>query len=1172
MKPIARPKLLSLVVCLTILASLTSTTFARETALHFEPVVSDQITPTSLASSSNFERQSPTASNPYITWLEEVPMPIAVSSFGYAVLGEKVYIVGGDISGTSVNAVQRYTPSTNTWEVDTGHGGALAPLPQPRAFGFFCGVISGKIHCLGGWQNGAYKGDHFVYDPVTNIWTTSTALPAYPIGQFGTVVNNKLYVFGGWSGSYQNTVYEYSETTGWTTKASMPTPRNHGTAAVYNGKIYVIGGEGGQPNLQQPQNVVEMYDPVGNTWITSTASLPAAQRFLGWSGAPTVDGQIYVTYSTAAYAYNPVVNSWQTLNALPLNIGGNTVAVNGVLYALNQQHLLQGTPVSRQTPIDWLEKAPMPVPVSAFGYATLGGKTYIVGGDSSGTSLNTLQRYDPATNTWTTDTNHGGTLAPLPQRRAVLFCGAMHDKLHCMGGWQDGSYTGDHFIYDPASNAWSTGTALPAAPIGQFAASFNNKIYVFGGWAGTYSNTVYEYAEPGGWTTKAGMPTARNHGTTAIYDGKIYVIGGEAGSQAISTVERYDPILNTWTTNLAPLPEPLRWLGDSGAPVSAGLIYVLGPGNTAYGYDPLSNSWRAFNSMPSPAYGLVEIGGLLLAIGTAHTYQGVTLPWAGFHHDAQHTGRSPYLGPQADHLAWTYTVSGTINSSPAVDGDGTIYFGASDHQLYAVASDGSLRWSYPTGGAIRSSPALDGDGTIYVGSLDFKLYAVKPDGTLKWTYTTGNGIDSSPTLGQDGTIYVGSYDGTLYAISPTGTLKCNYNAGDAIIGSPAIDADGVIYFGSANGRINAIYPDCTQKFSNPITGNGVWTGPALSPDGNTLYFGADDNYLYATNTITGGLKWKSPSTFGGVQSSPAVGADGTVYVGTQYGNLWALNPSDGSLKWTTYTASSAWSSPAIGADGTIYFATDLGGIFAMNPNGTVKWSRVNNLDGHYRSSPAIGRDGTMYIGSTNGKLYAFDDAVAACGPYLGGWSTTSALPEAIGTPFDGSGQPLVFYNDHVYMFGGQNDTNRFVTDVFVSTLNADGSLGPWIATTSLPGQFSDHQVVRVGRYVYFITGADSSTMVFYAPINADGSLGAWLRTADLSPSRQDFAVATYGQYIYVIAGNASGLSNLVKYTSVRPDGSLNAWSDTTQLPVTVQGHTAAVYDGYLDVFAPDSTT
>ena len=275
-----------------------------------------------------------------LTWVEKAPMPVAVSAFGYAVLGDKIYVIGGNSGGVDTTAVQRYTPAGNSWEVDTGHGGSLAPLPAPRSFGFFCEVLSSKIHCMGGWQNGTYKGDHYIYDPASNTWTSGPALPQYPIGQFATVANNKIYVFGGWGGSYQTTVYEYSEATGWATKASMPTARDHGTAAVYNGKIYVMGGEGGQPAQQLPLAVVEAYDPAANTWASGLAPLPSPQRFIGWSGTATLNGIFYITAGTLVYGYDPQTNTWTTFNPLPVAAGGTTVALNGALYVLAPQHTL----------------------------------------------------------------------------------------------------------------------------------------------------------------------------------------------------------------------------------------------------------------------------------------------------------------------------------------------------------------------------------------------------------------------------------------------------------------------------------------------------------------------------------------------------------------------------------------------------------------------------------------------------------------------------------------------------------------------------------------------------------------------------------------------------------------------------------------------------------------
>jgi outer membrane protein assembly factor BamB len=104
-----------------------------------------------------------------------------------------------------------------------------------------------------------------------------------------------------------------------------------------------------------------------------------------------------------------------------------------------------------------------------------------------------------------------------------------------------------------------------------------------------------------------------------------------------------------------------------------------------------------------------------------------------------------------------------------------------------------------------------------------------------------------------------------------------------------------------------------------------------------------------------------------VFSSPAVGADGTVYVGNRNNNVYALNPIDGSIKWVFPGLGMADSSPAIGADGTIY--TGAFSLYALNPDGTEKW--------HYQafswvnSSPAIGSDGTIYVGGSDGYVYAF---------------------------------------------------------------------------------------------------------------------------------------------------------------------------------------------------------
>ena len=57
-------------------------------------------------------------------------------------------------------------------------------------------------------------------------------------------------------------------------------------------------------------------------------------------------------------------------------------------------------------------------------------------------------------------------------------------------------------------------------------------------------------------------------------------------------------------------------------------------------------------------------------------------------------------------------------------------------------------------------------------------------------------------------------------------------------------------------------------------------------------------------------------------SSPAIGSDGTIYVGSFDNNLYAINHTYGSEKWRFETGDWIYSSPAIGADGTIYVGSN----------------------------------------------------------------------------------------------------------------------------------------------------------------------------------------------------------------------------------------------------------
>jgi outer membrane protein assembly factor BamB len=235
-------------------------------------------------------------------------------------------------------------------------------------------------------------------------------------------------------------------------------------------------------------------------------------------------------------------------------------------------------------------------------------------------------------------------------------------------------------------------------------------------------------------------------------------------------------------------------------------------------------------------------------------------------------------------LKWRYCAGDDILSSPAIGEDGIIYFGDETKHINALWPNGTVKWRYKTGHVVLSSPAIGEDGTVYCGSHDTYLYALYPnDGTVKWKYKTGGWIRVSPCIADDGTIYVVSFDGYLYAIYPNGTLKWTTNMGEAGT-SPTIGQDGTIYAGYT--KLRAFYPD---------NGSVKWTfdpGENRRIRGSTPCHSAEDIIIFGTHigdyeggeiivvNPDGTERWRKMIANEYIDSAPAIGKDGTIYVGS----------------------------------------------------------------------------------------------------------------------------------------------------------------------------------------------------------------------------------------------------------------------------------------------------
>lgn len=175
------------------------------------------------------------------------------------------------------------------------------------------------------------------------------------------------------------------------------------------------------------------------------------------------------------------------------------------------------------------------------------------------------------------------------------------------------------------------------------------------------------------------------------------------------------------------------------------------------------------------------------------------------------------------------------------------------------------------------------------------------------------------------------------------------------------------------------------------TGGSVVSSPVLFE--SNVYVGSDDGNLYAVDQVTGAEKWKF-ATEGCVRSTPAV-AGGSVFFGSYDGAFYAVDAATGKLQWKFATEGErkfaakglhgsrpaqqiipdAWdcylSSPAVVGD-RVYFGSGDGQVYALEAKtGTLAWKFATKDVVH--SSPAV-VDGVVYVGSWDTFLYALDAA------------------------------------------------------------------------------------------------------------------------------------------------------------------------------------------------------
>lgn len=154
------------------------------------------------------------------------------------------------------------------------------------------------------------------------------------------------------------------------------------------------------------------------------------------------------------------------------------------------------------------------------------------------------------------------------------------------------------------------------------------------------------------------------------------------------------------------------------------------------------------------------------------------------------------------------------------------------------------------------------------------------------------------------------------------------------------------------------------------TGAGVVGSPAIDADGH-LYVGSRDGKIYSL-TAGGQKRWEFAEATDWIDASPVVSAQGTVYAGSWDHSLYALEATTGALKWRFETGSSILAPVALGSDGSVYVGSYDGFLYALTEAGDLRWAV--NLGAEIEASVTIDADGHLYVGTVAGLFYSFTAA------------------------------------------------------------------------------------------------------------------------------------------------------------------------------------------------------
>jgi N-acetylneuraminic acid mutarotase len=741
---------------------------------------------------------------------------------------------------------------------------------------------------------------------------------------------------------------------------------------------------------------------------------------------------------------------------------------------------------------------------------------------------------------------------------------------------------------------WTPTTNLPVANGYATASAYNGYIYEIGGCGlvcGTASITTVDYIAINGdgslasaWTATASLPTA-SHGagvSAVVYNGFLYYIGGETGASTISASVFYSAIftsgaLGAWRSTTS-LPIATAFATNV---VSNGYLYVIG-GNTgsatstidyaSINSDGSLGAWIATTSLLVATYvaGSVVYNGYIYEVGGFTTANVATVNYIPIE-------PAGYIG------SWPATTT-----LPATTSKGTSYYPIN---ATSVAYNGYV---YEIGGVVHGSA---------VTVVDYAL--INSDGTLgTWTAATNSlptATDLATSVVYNGYLYeIGGFTTAVTAVVDYALICTATNSG--VGGCTGIPGNLGTWTAATNSLPTATDQATSVVYNGYVYEIGGFTTAAtavvnyalINSNGNLGTWKSTTSLPVATYSATyfvysGYVYEIGGTTSNGVVDYASLNNGGPGTIGT-----WVA--STNTLPAATYAASSA--DYVLANNSQLAFFWEIGGYTTV-PTSAVTYDRSTLATGNVTATASTTSLPTATYQATsaayNGYVYEIggntgssptaavyynlictgkNSGVGGCtstAGTLGGptWTTTAnSLPVATDQATS------VVYNGYLYEIGGYNGTS-VVNTVYYAPLNADGTVGTWATTTSLPLARDQATSVVYNGYVYEIGGYNGTSVVntvYYAPLNADGTVGTWAATNSLPVATDQATSGAYNGYIYEVGG-FDGTSNLstIYYAPINAVGTIDIWNTTTSLSVATDQASLITFNGYLFEFGGFTT-